>query len=215
MITAINSFKTECKMGNRLSKIYTRTGDDGTSALADGSRIDKNSIIFEVMGDIDELNAHIGKVKSLFDNFANFSKTSLNKKDFSESLSIIQHLLLNIGGEIAMLNNKDTYLAIKQSHIDWLEQKIDSMNCMLPALKDFILPSGSIVISQLHIARSVCRRCERHYWALQRQKNNLNPASAKFLNRLSDFLFVTARFVAKVQQQEEVLWDKTVLNRFD
>lgn len=202
-------------MGNRLSKIYTRTGDDGTSALADGKRIDKNSIIFGVMGEIDELNSHIGMAKSLFDDMANFSEESLNKTDFSESLSIIQHLLFNMGGEIAMLNNKEPYSAIEQLHIDWLEQKIDSMNSILPALKDFILPSGSIAVSQLHITRSICRRCERNFCTLQNQHSNINPISAKFLNRLSDFLFVAARFVAKAQQQNEVLWNKEVLKPFD
>ena len=135
-------------MGNRLSKIYTRTGDDGSTGMADGSRLSKADDLFSVMGDIDELNSHIGLVRAQLKH----NKGQSIEKEFSEALVIIQHLLFNIGGELAM----PEYEGVNATHIEWLEQQIDMMNATLPPLKDFILPTGSILVSQLHVARSVC-----------------------------------------------------------
>ncbi|MES1964443.1 cob(I)yrinic acid a,c-diamide adenosyltransferase [Psychrobacter sp. AH5] len=206
-------------MSNRLSKIYTRTGDDGTTGMADGSRVSKADILFNVMGDVDELNSHIGLVQAYL---AQTNKAAnqplsehlqrLNAADFAQALVIIQHLLFNIGGELAM----PEYEGVSETHIDWLEQQIDTMNKSLPPLKDFILPTGSVLVSQLHVARTVCRRAERQAVLLQQQ----NPAAIRqtairLINRLSDWLFVAARFCTDPAQVSEVLWNSQALQNLD
>jgi len=194
-------------MGNRLSKIYTRTGDDGSTGMADGSRLSKADNLFSVMGDIDELNSHIGLVCAQLQQ----SKDQSISKDFSQSLVIIQHLLFNIGGELAM----PEYEGVSAMHIEWLEQKIDAMNSTLPPLKDFILPTGSVLVSQLHVARSVCRRAERQAVLLKEQRPSaIRNTAISFINRLSDWLFVAARFCTDPEQVSEVLWDSKVLQHF-
>ena len=197
-------------MGNRLTKIYTRTGDDGTTGLADGSRVSKSDLIFVVMGDVDELNAHIGMILAQINGLTAEKVEAFTT--ISISLSTVQHLLFNVGGELAM----PEYVGISEAHISWLESEIDAFNEELPALKDFILPAGSTLVSQIHIARTVCRRAERQ--AVNLQLNNKEAISAnalKLLNRLSDWLFVLSRYCAKVEGSKEVLWDKTILTRFD
>ena len=195
-------------MGNRLSKIYTRTGDDGSTGMADGSRVSKADSLFSVMGDIDELNSHIGLVR------AQLTQTVMDatqKTDFSQALVIIQHLLFNIGGELSM----PEYEGVNATHIDWLEQQIDAMNSTLPPLKDFILPTGSVLVSQLHVARTVCRRAERQAVLLQQElPQAIRPTAVSFINRLSDWLFVAARFCTDPEQVSEVLWDSQVLQKF-
>lgn len=207
-------------MGNRLSKIYTRTGDDGSTGMADGSRLSKADHLFEVMGDVDELNSQIGVVRAHLQHLISMPSPTpsdravllqlkrLADPDFAAMLQIIQHLLFNLGGELAMPD----YPGINAKHTDWLEQQIDAMNTHLEPLKDFILPTGSVLVSQLHVARSVCRRAERHGVAL----HNSNPSaihspSMTFLNRLSDWLFVAARFCCDLADHQEVLWDAQVL----
>ncbi|WP_372844531.1 cob(I)yrinic acid a,c-diamide adenosyltransferase [Psychrobacter sp.] len=196
-------------MGNRLSKIYTRTGDDGSTGMADGSRVSKADSLFSVMGDVDELNSHIGLVR------AHLTQTVLEHTqpaDFTQALVIIQHLLFNIGGELAM----PEYEGVNAIHIEWLEQQIDAMNTTLPPLKDFILPTGSVLVSQLHVARTVCRRAERQAVLLQTQRPQaIRPTAVSFINRLSDWLFVAARFCTDPKQVSEVLWDNQVLQKFD
>ncbi|SJM71898.1 cob(I)yrinic acid a,c-diamide adenosyltransferase [Psychrobacter piechaudii] len=196
-------------MGNRLTKIYTRTGDDGTTGMADGSRVSKADALFFVMGDVDELNAHIGMI------LAQIEALEADKAQrfiaISDSLSTVQHLLFNIGGELAM----PEYKGISESHISWLESEIDTFNQDLPALKDFILPAGSALVSQVHIARTVCRRAERQAVNLQQiSKQAISANALKLLNRLSDWLFVLSRYCAKVEGSKEVLWDKTILDKF-
>ncbi|MGP5338427.1 cob(I)yrinic acid a,c-diamide adenosyltransferase [Psychrobacter maritimus] len=195
-------------MGNRLSKIYTRTGDDGTTGMADGSRVSKADNLFSVMGDVDELNSHIGLIRAQLTQ----TSTDVNKEaDFAQALVIIQHLLFNIGGELAM----PEYEGVSAVHIDWLERQIDAMNSTLPALKDFILPTGSVLVSQLHVARTVCRRAERQAVLLQQQRPQaIRPTAVSFINRLSDWLFVAARFCTDPEQVSEVLWDSQVLQKF-
>lgn len=216
-------------MGNRLSKIYTRTGDDGSTGMADGSRVSKADLLFEVMGDVDELNSQIGLVRAQLQRIIAVPATppsqilinqlSLIDQDppspsdkppssFANMLQVIQHLLFNLGGELAM----PEYNGITNDHVSWLEKQIDAMNQHLPPLKDFILPTGSLLVSQLHVARTVCRRAERHAVAL-RQYNAaaIQPAALAFVNRLSDWLFVAARFCCDPQQHQEVLWDARVL----
>ncbi|CAM4039367.1 cob(I)yrinic acid a,c-diamide adenosyltransferase [Psychrobacter arenosus] len=211
-------------MGNRLSKIYTKTGDDGSTGMADGSRVSKADLLFEVMGDVDELNSNLGLVKSYYqlglstvdNNAAENSELAahmaqLNQPDFGEVLQIIQHLLFNLGGELAM----PEYPGISETHTAWLEQQIDAMNTHLPPLKDFILPTGSVLVSQLHIARCVCRRAERHGVALRQSNPEAIRATAlAFINRLSDWLFVASRFCCAPAQRQEVLWDAKILQDF-
>lgn len=212
-------------MGNRLSKIYTRTGDDGSTGMADGSRVSKADNLFSVMGDIDELNSHIGLVRSHLTQAATAArhdqttKETLSERlepkcleqgdiDFTQALVIIQHLLFNIGGELAM----PEYEGVNETHIEWLEQQIDAMNTTLPPLKDFILPTGSVLVSQLHVARSVCRRAERQAVILQQQRPQaIRSTASRFINRLSDWLFVAARFCTDPEQISEVLWNSQVL----
>ncbi|WP_367104339.1 cob(I)yrinic acid a,c-diamide adenosyltransferase [uncultured Psychrobacter sp.] len=200
-------------MGNRLSKIYTRTGDDGSTGIADGSRVSKADSLFSVMGDIDELNSHIGLVRAHLAQIANDQglpqRLQEHKEiDFTQVLIIIQHLLFNIGGELAM----PEYEGINADHISWLEQQIDAMNNHLPPLKDFILPTGSVLVSQLHVARTVCRRSERQAVMLQQQRAQaIRPTAVSFINRLSDWLFVAARFCTDPAQVSEVLWNNQVL----
>ncbi|HBH33834.1 cob(I)yrinic acid a,c-diamide adenosyltransferase [Psychrobacter sanguinis] len=197
-------------MGNRLTKIYTRTGDDGTTGLADGSRVSKSDLIFVVMGDVDELNAHIGMILAQINGLTAEKLEAFTT--ISISLSTVQHLLFNVGGELAM----PEYIGISEAHISWLESEIDAFNEELPALKDFILPAGSTLVSQIHIARTVCRRAERQAVNLQLSNKEAISANAlKLLNRLSDWLFVLSRYCAKVEGSKEVLWDKTILTRFD
>lgn len=193
-------------MGNRLSKIYTRTGDDGSTGMADGSRLSKADDLFSVMGDIDELNSHIGLVRAQLKH----NKGQSIEKEFSEALVIIQHLLFNIGGELAM----PEYEGVNATHIEWLEQQIDMMNATLPPLKDFILPTGSILVSQLHVARSVCRRAERQAVILQQRPQAIRSTAVSFINRLSDWLFVAARFCTDPEKVSEVLWDSQALKTF-
>ncbi len=204
-------------MGNRLSKIYTRTGDDGSTGMADGSRVSKADHLFSVMGDIDELNSHIGLVRAHLAQ-AVVNNQSLPERmqqvsdcDFAQALVIIQHLLFNIGGELAM----PEYEGVNSAHIEWLEQQIDIMNTTLPPLKDFILPTGSVLVSQLHVARTVCRRAERQAVLLRQQRvQAIRPTAVSFINRLSDWLFVAARFCTDPEQIAEVLWDSQVLQKF-
>ena len=205
-------------MGNRLSKIYTRTGDDGSTGMADGSRVSKADNLFNVMGDVDELNSHIGLVRAhLVQSSSNVANqflverlNSQNEVDFPQALIIIQHLLFNVGGELAM----PEYEGINASHIDWLEQQIDAMNTTLPPLKDFILPTGSVLVSQLHVARTVCRRAERQAVLLQQQQPNaIRSTAVSLINRLSDWLFVAARFCTDPAHVSEVLWDSQVLHK--
>ena len=209
----------DLEMANRLSKIYTRTGDDGSTGMADGSRVSKADNLFSVMGDIDELNSHIGLVRAHLTQAAinneNTNQHPLPERlqqqkelDFAQALIIIQHLLFNIGGELAM----PEYEGVNATHIEWLEQQIDAMNTTLPPLKDFILPTGSLLVSQLHVARTVCRRAERQAVLLQQQRPSaIRSTAVRFINRLSDWLFVAARFCTNPEQVSEVLWDNQVL----
>lgn len=201
-------------MGNRLSKIYTRTGDDGTTGLANGKRMSKSDLIFEVMGDVDELNSHIGMVLSLLNE-------SSNKDELNQALTVIQHLLFNLGGELAMSGSDYAYTGIKDTHIYWLEKQIDTMNAHLKPLKEFILPAGTPLMCQLHITRSVCRRAERHAIKLantgEADKSAISKTGVQFLNRLSDWLFVTTRYVSHTHDNKtvEVLWNKNILEQFE
>lgn len=174
-------------MGNRLSRIYTRTGDQGDTGLADGNRISKNDPLIHCIGEIDELNSHIGLIL-----------TSNLPPHISQMLTEIQHQLFNLGAELAMPD----YQALDSNIIDSLEKAMDQLNEKLPALKEFILPGGCVAAAQTHVARSVCRRAERQLLAFdQYQSTHL-----QFLNRLSDYLFVAARALNQAEGREDVFW---------
>ncbi len=181
-------------MTNRLTKIYTRTGDQGNPGLADGSRVDKFNSRIESLGNIDELNSIIGIL--LTEKLPNDKKEILNK---------IQHDLFDIGGELSIPN----HMKINDKKISFLENTLDSMNKELPPLKEFILPGGSKASSYCHLARTVCRRVERNLFKLA-QTDKVNEASLKYINRLSDMLFVLARFLNKINKFNDVLWKKDI-----
>lgn len=179
-------------MGNRLSKIYTRTGDDGTTGMADGSRIAKDSLVMQAIGDIDELNSHIGVL------LANDLPGSLRAV-----LVEVQHDLFNLGGQLSM----PEYALITQKEIDFIEAAIDQYNADLPALKEFILPAGSMAVAQCHVCRSVCRRAERMIVSLAATEK-IAPELQQYSNRLSDMLFVFARVIARDSGDGEVFWQR-------
>ena len=177
-------------MGNRLSKIYTRTGDKGTTGLGDGSRVDKDSLRVETFGTIDELNSLVGLVLS-----------AELEEPVRACLTRTQHELFDLGGELCMPG----YTLIPEAFIDQLEADLDHFNEDLPPLKDFILPGGSEPAARCHLARTVCRRAERLLVTLAKTED-INEASLRYLNRLSDLLFVIARVLARANGGSEVTW---------
>ena len=177
-------------MGNRLSKIYTRTGDKGTTGLGDGSRVDKDNLRVETFGTVDELNSLIGLVL-----------TSDLGDGVRACLTRTQHELFDLGGELCMPG----YTLIPEACVDQLETDLDHFNEDLPPLKDFILPGGSEPAARCHLARTVCRRAERLMVSLAKVED-INEASLRYLNRLSDLLFVLARVLARANGGSEVLW---------
>jgi cob(I)alamin adenosyltransferase len=177
-------------MGNRLSKIYTRTGDDGTTGLGDGSRVPKDDARVEAYGTLDELNSVMGVL--LAEDLP---------PDIAAALQPIQHELFDLGSEFCL----PVYKAITAEHVQRLENTLDKFNDTLPPLKEFILPGGSRAAAVCHLARTVCRRAERRAWTLH-QQHPQNPESIKYLNRLSDLLFVLARVIARQDKSGEVLW---------
>lgn len=177
-------------MGNRLSKIYTRTGDKGVTGLGDGSRVDKDSVRVEAYGTVDELNSAVGLVLA-----AELPET------IRACLVRIQHELFDLGGELCMPGTR----LIPGTYVDGLEQALDGFNAGLPPLKDFILPGGSEAAARCHLARTIARRAERRVITLAREQE-VNEASIRYLNRLSDLLFVISRVLARGQGGTEVLW---------
>ena len=177
-------------MGNRLSKIYTRTGDDGTTGLGDGSRADKDCERIEAIGAVDELNSVIGVVL-----------TCELPEAIKQSLTQIQHELFDLGGELSIPG----YNLIQVEQIDRLEELLDDLNKDLSPLKDFILPGGSSAAANCHFARGVCRRAERRLVTLSHYEE-VSDISLMYLNRLSDLLFVMARSINKQQGLGDVLW---------
>lgn len=178
-------------MGNRLSKIYTRTGDDGSTGLGDGSRVAKDSLRVVAYGTIDELNSTIGIVLAC----------DAIDSVVREVLIQVQHELFDLGGELCIPG----MAMIEDADIDRLEQALDGFNESLPALKDFILPGGGMASSCCHLARTVCRRAEREVIALARTEE-VRPQAQRYLNRLSDLLFVICRVLARASGHGEVLW---------
>ncbi|MEM9387188.1 MAG: cob(I)yrinic acid a,c-diamide adenosyltransferase [Pseudomonadota bacterium] len=178
-------------MGNRLTKIYTRTGDKGTTGLGDGSRVPKDDPRVEAYGCADELNSHVGALLAV---------TNLPER-VVETLTDVQHDLFDLGGELCLPG----YTAMTQAHVDRLEHVLDDLNEELPPLKDFILPGGGPAAAAAHVARTVCRRTERRIWTLARDAD-VNPLLLTYLNRLSDLMFVIARTLARHERGGDVLW---------
>ncbi len=179
-------------MGHRLSKIYTRTGDQGSTGLANGTRVLKTSLRVEAMGAIDELNSWIGVLAS-----------HAIPDALKEPLSRIQHTLFDVGAELCLPEKQQLSADVSAA----LEQSLDELNADLPYLKEFILPGGSQAAAFAHLARSVCRRAEICLWRLQAEAPG-NPDVMTYINRLSDWLFVAARVVARHNGGQEVFWKR-------
>lgn len=177
-------------MGHRLSKIYTRTGDKGTTGIGGGARVDKDDIRIEAIGTVDELNSVIGTVMA-----------HDIPDDIYRVLLEIQHDLFDLGSELVVPDRN----IITAERTTWLEDTLDKYNADLPYLKEFILPAGGLAASHCHLARTVCRRAERRTFTLGK-RDTVNPPVLAYLNRLSDLLFVIARVLARHEHGEEVLW---------
>src|ERR1700730_12314227 len=178
-------------MGNRLSKIYTRTGDDGTTGLGDGSRTPKDSVRVEAYGTVDELNSAVGVLLAVPN----------VPQPVAERLTEVQHELFDLGGELCIPGHH----VITAEHVARLEKSLDAFNDALPPLKEFILPGGGPAAAACHLARAIARRAERRVCTLARAET-VSPEVAKYLNRLSDLLFVLARVLARHERGAEVLW---------
>ena len=184
-------------MGNRLSQIATRTGDDGTTGLGDNTRVSKNSGRPHAMGDVDELNSHIGLLLC-----------ETLPQDVRDLLIDIQHQLFNLGGELSMPG----YELLKDDALLQLDNALAHYNASLPRLLEFILPAGTRAASQAHVCRTVARRAERHVVALE-QAEAMRPAPRQYLNRLSDLLFVLSRVLNRVDGGDDVYWKSERLAR--
>jgi cob(I)alamin adenosyltransferase len=178
-------------MGNRLSKIVTRTGDGGTTGLGDGTRVPKESARIEACGSVDELNCALGVLL----NSAGLHEAEAN------CLSGVQQELFGLGGELAVPGLQ----AISAVQVERLEAAIEAANADLPPLKEFVMPGGAGGAAECHVARSICRRAERRCWALARAEV-VGPELLRYLNRLSDLLFVYGRVLARRAGDGEVLW---------
>lgn len=179
-------------MGNRLTKIATRTGDDGTTGLGDGSRVRKDSARVHTLGEVDELNAHIGLL--LCEDLP---------EQLREELVSIQHDLFDFGGQLSIPG----YEVISDSHLARIDLLLEKHNAALPALKEFILPGGSRAAAQAHVCRTVCRRAERSLVSLGKLEP-LPETLGQYLNRLSDLLFVLSRVLNRHASLGDVLWNR-------
>lgn len=177
-------------MGHRLSKIYTRTGDDGTTGLGDGARVSKTHVRIEAYGTVDETNSALGVVLA-----------GQIPDDIRAILTRIQHELFDLGSELAVPG----YRAIQQAHVDALERDLDGLNANLPPLQEFILPGGGPATAACHLARTIARRAERCVWKLYETEPGAREVP-QYLNRLSDLLFVVARVLVRHEHGVEVLW---------
>jgi len=180
-------------MGHRLSKIYTRTGDDGTTGLGDGTRVAKDSARVEAYGTVDEANSAVGQL------LAHGELPPAIRSGLIE----VQHDLFDLGGELCLPGHR----AISTAHVTRLEVLLDSLNENLPPLKDFVLPGGTPAAAAAHVARAVVRRAERRTRSLAREAP-VAAESLAYLNRLSDLLFVMARVLARAGPDGEVLWKR-------
>ena len=177
-------------MGNRLSKIYTRTGDEGTTGLGDGSRVPKTAPRVHAMGEVDELNSVIGVL--MLEDLPDEIRSCLVR---------VQHTLFDLGGELSFPG----YSLVKESDVTYLETTLDQLNAALAPLKEFILPGGCRAAAFCHQARSVCRRVERNLFTVD-QNSPVSKVGLAYINRLSDLLFVMARSLNHAAGEADVLW---------
>ena len=177
-------------MGNRLSKIATRTGDNGTTGLGDGSRTEKDSVRIHTLGEVDELNSFVGLLLC-----------EAMPDELREELVSIQHDLFDLGGELCIPG----YTMITDDHVGRLDDLLEKYNSTLPPLKDFILPAGSRAASVAHLCRTVCRRAERSIVSLGRIEK-INDHPRQYVNRLSDLMFVLSRVLNRFAGGSDVLW---------
>lgn len=182
------------------SHVYTRGGDSGTTSLIGGSRVKKCNLRLDAYGTIDELSAHIGLLASM---------TSATSGADTHLLPWIQSRLFDVGTHLAMpsTEGQEPPCAITAAHIQQLEEHIDTLDAQLPALRSFILPGGCTAAAQCHVCRTVCRRAERLITALA-EEAPISPILLSFVNRLSDYLFVYARFLNKIKGVDEISWKK-------
>lgn len=182
----------------RITKVYTRTGDDGTTSLGGGQRIPKESLRIEAYGTVDELNSCIGVAVAL----------GVDKR-LEQAFAAIQNELFHLGSDLCILEEDKKKFAVPQieaKHVDALEELMDELSESLAPLENFVLPGGTPGAAQLHVARCVCRRAERHAIALSRVES-IGPQVVKYLNRLSDALFVMARYDNFAKGRQDVLWN--------
>lgn len=177
-------------MGNRLSRIYTRTGDQGSTGLGNGDRVAKDCPRIEAIGAVDELNCAIGRVL-----------VHDVREAVRQSLQIVQHKLFDLGGELSIPG----YQAVRDEDVAQLERDLEQFNADLPPLKEFILPGGGRAAADCHLARAICRRAERRLVSLARDED-ISEQARVYLNRLSDLLFVMCRILARDEGGIEVLW---------
>ncbi|HNW78765.1 MAG TPA: cob(I)yrinic acid a,c-diamide adenosyltransferase [Candidatus Competibacteraceae bacterium] len=177
-------------MGNRLSRIYTRTGDQGSTGLGNGERVAKDCPRIEAIGAVDELNCAIGRVL-----------VHDVREAVRQSLQIVQHKLFDLGGELSIPG----YQAVRDEDVAQLESDLEQFNADLPPLKEFILPGGGRAAADCHLARAICRRAERRLVSLARDED-ISEQARVYLNRLSDLLFVMCRILARDEGGIEVLW---------
>jgi cob(I)alamin adenosyltransferase len=178
-------------MNDRLTSIITKTGDDGTTGLGDGSRISKNSLRIQAIGDVDELNSQLGLL---------LTEPSL-QQDIIQLLQQVQHRLFDLGAELSVPG----YTALVEDHITMLEQAVQTYHTTLPPLREFILPGGCVAAAQAHVCRSVCRRAERSVVAINAAEP-VSDTARHYLNRLSDCLFVIARVLNQRAGQSDIFW---------
>lgn len=183
---------------NRLSKIYTRTGDKGTTGLGDQRRVSKTHERIEAIGAVDELNTWMGLL------ICELKEAQVMRHRLQKPLENIQHRLFDLGGELAMPG----YQLIQESFVTDLEKTLDEFNDNLPELKNFILPGGSRLACYSHMVRTISRRAERRVIAAKEAGEAINPPLMQYLNRLSDLMFVLARVIAR-QSGGEVLWQQS------
>lgn len=191
-------------MGNRLTKIYTRTGDTGETGTADGSRVAKDDLLMQAIGDIDELNSQLAVV------------ACHASDNHIQTIEDIQNTLFDIGGQLAMIDMEEAPDMLAKKDVEKLEQVIDKLNSKLPALKEFILPGGGLAASHCHVARAICRRAERALVSLNRQRaldTGANAYILAYVNRLSDYLFVLARTMSRQEGKKEAFWGHDIDQR--
>ena len=182
-------------MANRLTKIYTRTGDDGSTGMADGSRLEKDDLLVHAIGEVDELNSQLAVL------------ACHTPQGFIAAIKTIQNELFNVGAELTL-----GQAVIKQESASWLEQSLDELNQSLAPLEEFILPGGGLAASHCHVARAICRRVERSLVALNKNRP-VSKALLAYINRLSDYLFVLARAISKAMGEDEVYWQSVRLKK--